>query len=468
MLKIIRNTTLSSVKFVWCMVFTLWSGYVFSQEQESERLLRQFEERFVELDSLIFPSRDSLSPIPVMRNDNFLNSLLPEKMPVVGVAYDSALMNYVNQQIKALKSKTALSLAGQAYYRPAHIFGMDEEDAESRYNGKIQTELRWNVLKSSLIKQKQRIQEIYLKGEMDHVVNQKEHIGSLIYRSKEYFRTMHDSLLSGVLQHRVHNLVMLSDAHNYLLLNENVSSDELLKILNERAEAERVLTMLVGDWPETRDLSHPEAWSVEIDTTELIQYIRTTQTDLRLMRLRTKMLEQQEQNTSYWQDITLTPFVRYSYYTRPHTSNSSNVDIGVSFSLPLSGEAGQRKKTIRAERELLEAEGAQVSQQIIDRIRFISGEINRLNRSLEGEYRRIYELKRYLAERTEAYRNRIGEYSLLSRAKEYNIYLSCIEKLIDFQYQRDCHLMDLQGLLADISILWYCKERQLNNTNRNR
>ncbi|MDE5612013.1 MAG: hypothetical protein K2I90_08365 [Odoribacter sp.] len=450
------------------MLCILWPGCVFSQTQEeSERLLQQFEERFVELDSLIFPERDSLPLIPGMRNDHFLNTFLPERAPLVGVAYDSALMNYVNQQIKALKSKTGLSLAGQAYYRPDHAFGLDEDDSESRYNGKIQTELRWNFLKSSLIKRKQRIQEIYLKGEMDHVSNQKDHIGSLIYRSKEYFRSMHDSLLAGVLQHRVHNLVMLSEAHNYLLLNENVSSDELLKILNERAEAERVLVMLVGDWPETHDLAHPEAWSVEIDTVELIQYIRTTQTDLRLMRLRSKMLEQQEQNTNYWQDITLTPFVRYSYYTRPHTSNASNVDIGVSFSFPLSGESGQRKKTIRAERELLEAEGAQVSQQIIDRIRFISGEVNRLNRSLEGEYRRIYELKRYLAERTEAYRNRIGEYSLLARAKEYNIYLSCIEKLIGFQYQRDCYIMDLQGLLADISILWYCRERPLNNTIQN-
>lgn len=456
------------MKFVGCMLLcTLWSGVVCSQTQESERLLQQFEERFVELDSLIFPKRDSLPRVTGMRNDHFLNTLLPERMPVIGAAYDSALMNSVNQQIKELKSKTGLSLGGQAYYRLDHAFGLDEDDSEARYNGKLQAELRWNFLKSSLIKQKQRIQEIYLKGEMDHVSNQKDHIGSLIYRSKEYFRSMHDSLLAGVLKHRVHNLVMLSEAHNYLLLNENVSSDELLKILNERAEAERVLVMLAGEWPETRDLSHPEAWSVEIDTTELIQYIRTTQTDLRLMRLRAKILEQREQNTNYWQDITLTPFLRYSYYTRPHVPNASNVDIGVSFSLPLSGEAGQRKKSIRAERELLEAEGAQVAQQIIDRIRYISGEVNRLNRSLEGEYRRIYELKKYLAERTEAYRNRIGEYSLLARAKEYNIYLSCIEKLIGFQYQRDCHIMDLQGLLADISILWYCRERPLNNTNQN-
>ncbi|MDE5610973.1 MAG: hypothetical protein K2I90_03025, partial [Odoribacter sp.] len=172
------------------MLCTLWSGAVFAQTQEeSERLLQQFEERFVELDSLIFPKRDSSLRMPGMRNDHFLNTLLPERMPVIGAAYDSALMNYVNQQIKELKSKTGLSLGGQAYYRLDHAFGLDEDDSESRYNGKIQTELRWNFLKSSLIKQKQRIQEIYLKGEMDHVANQQDHIGALIYRSKEYFRS---------------------------------------------------------------------------------------------------------------------------------------------------------------------------------------------------------------------------------------------------------------------------------------
>lgn len=449
------------------MVCTQWSGYVFSQVQESEHLLLWFEDRFVELDSLIFPERDSVSELQEPRTEAFLNTLIPGKMPVIGVEYDSVLMYSINQKIRELKSKTGLQLAGQAYYRMDRAFGLDEDDSEAYYNGKIQTELRWQFLQSSLIKRKQRIREIRLKGEIDHVANQKDHIGSLIYRSKEYFRTMHDSLLAGVLQHRVHNLVMLSEAHNYLLQNENVSSDELLKILSERAEAERLLAMLAGSWPEARDLSRPEAWSVEIDTTELIRYIRTTQTDLRLLRLRSKLLEQQERNTGYWQQANLSPFVRYSYYMRPHLSNSSNVDVGLSFSLPLSTEAGQRKKTIRAERELLEAEGAQISQQIIDRIRYISGEVNRLNRSLEGEYHRICELKKYLAGRTEAYRNRIGEYSLLARAKEYNIYLLCIEKLIGFQYQRDCHIMDLQGLLADISILWYCREKPLNNTNRN-
>lgn len=451
---------------MWCV---LGVKCAFSQAQEGERLLLWFEERFAELDSLIFPVRDtSFSAWEDASADELLaDTSLAGKAAVIASAYDSVLMNRVAQEISELKSQTGLQFTGQAYYRLDHAFGLDEDDSESRYNAKVQAELRWHILKSSLFKQKQRIEEIQLRGEIDHIANQKENIGALIYRQKEYFRTVHDSLLAGVLQHRVYNLLMLSEAHNYLLQHENVSSDELLKILNERAEAERVLSMLAGFWPETRDLSRPQAYSVEIDTAQLIAYIRETQTDLRLIALRSRLLKQQEENMGYWQHANLAPFVRYSYYVRPHMPNSSNVDVGLAFTLPISSEAGQRKKTLRAERELLEAEGTQVSQKIIDRIRYISGEVNRLNRSLEGEFNRIYELKQYLAQRTEAYRNRIGEYSILARAKEYNIYLSCIEKLIDFQYQRDCYITDLQGLLTDISILWYCKEKPLNYTNRN-
>lgn len=393
---------------------------------------------------------------------NRLDTIAPGSVAVQ--VYDSALINRIDAEIREFKSETGLELAGQAYYRLDGPLGFDDDDAESRYNGKLQLELRWHLLQSSLFGAKRRIETIRLQGAIDHAANKRDHLGQLIYRQKEFFRQEHDSLLSGILQHRVQNLVLLSDANAYLLMNENVSSDELLKILNERAEAEHLLTTLAGEYPELADLSRPQAQLVEIDTANLIRYIRETQTDLRLLSLRMQLLEQQENSTAYWQQINLTPFVRYSYYTRPQLSNSSNIDAGISFSFPISSEAGSRKKTLRARRDLLSAEQEQISSQITDRVRFITDEIGRLNRALEGEYRRTGELKKYLAERLHAYKNRIGEYSLLARTKEYNIYLHSMEKMIGFQYQLDCYVADLQALLADVSILWYAKIISLTDT----
>ena len=73
------------------------------------------------------------------------------------------------------------------------------------------------------------------------------------------------------------------------------------------------------------------------------------------------------------------------------------------------------------------------------------------------------ELKKYLTLRGNAYDNRVGEYNRLARMKEYNSYLSCCEKFIDFQYRKDCCIADLQKFLTDESVLRFCREIPLDS-----
>lgn len=450
------------VKALSVAAFVLLSGSpVLSQTRASIRLLERLEEQFAGLDSLIFAEdyREVASP----------DTLIPAFGVMKENIIDSALLRRIDAEIREWKSKTGLSLGGSALWRTDRTIGLDDDATSTAYNGRLQAELRWNIFQSSLFNREGHIEEIRLKGKIDHASNRKDHLVELVYEQKEYFRLRHDSLLAGVLLHRVSNLRLLSDAYDYLLRNGNLSSDDLLRILNEKAEAERLLSTLSGDFPPTKDLSRPEVLFIEIDTAGLIRYVRETQTDLRLLRLRLQLLEQQERNTSYWEHTNLSPFVRYSYYTRPGVPNVSNFDVGVSITVPLTTEWGNRKKTIRAERDFLTAEQYQVSQRMTARIRFLSEEINRVNRSLIGEYTRIGELKKYLSDRLLAYRHGQGEYNRLARVKEYNIYLQCLEKLIQFQYKRDCYITDLQGLFADISVLWFCRTRPLSDslTNEN-
>lgn len=103
----------------------------------------------------------------------------------------------------------------------------------------------------------------------------------------------------------------------------------------------------------------------------------------------------------------------------------------------------------------------QLLERIIEEVRFNIEEIERLNRSSEGELQRMKELKNYLNLRSQAYQNKIGEYSLLSRMKEYNIYLSCWEKLLSYQYKRDCLISDLQAFLTEVPITNFCVETDL-------
>lgn len=442
--------------FAFLFFVFLFVSTTSAQTNEAE-FVQRFDERFIYLDSLIFhPAADSVDSTAQVSPYSY-DSFLRTQCDTCLTAQDSAYMELVRLQGKAYRSKTGLSLTGQAYYRFDNTIGFDEDDAAAAtYDGKLQAELRWYFLQSALFKRKGYMEEIRLKSQIAQSSKQKDEFGISIYRKREYFRYLHDSLLSGILQHRLENLRLLNDAKRLLLSRESIGSDELLQIIDQKAEAERIIAAMPAEFPASANLSDMYAFLVRVDTAALLSHIHESQNDMELLDLRIQLLRQQERNTSYWSHFNLAPFVRYSYYIRAHVPNTSNFDAGVSFTIPITGEYCYQRKALRVEQEILQNEKEQVGVQVIDRIRYMNGEIERLNRTIAGEVARINELRGYLAERAQAYRNRIGDYNLMARVKEYNMYLFCMEKLIDLQYQRNSRLMDLQEMLIDRSILQYC------------
>ncbi len=207
-----KNSFCISIVLLVC----LWVSSVHAQESDS--LFLRFEARFALLDSII-------------------------RHPGNHVAYISRNASSAGD-LRAMKSVTGLTINGQAYMRLDDEFGMDEEDAVSRYKAKVQAELRWNFLNSSLIKRKGKANEIRIRGDIDRLDYRREELGRLVASQQEQFRIRHDSLLSGVLGHRIVNLTLLADAQTYLLTEGGISSDELLEILEEKAEAERMMATI--------------------------------------------------------------------------------------------------------------------------------------------------------------------------------------------------------------------------------
>ncbi len=429
-----------------------------AQNRRGMDILANFDKRFDHLDSLIFSTRD---------NSRFA-SPGPESAAAAPAAagtrgnVDAAIDRRVDAEIGEIKSLTGLRFTGQTYYRLDSGIGIDEEDPVSAYKGKIQAELRWYPFQSALFKRAGRIEEQRIKGRIDRLAYDREDLGMLVERQKEAFRQYSDSLLSGVLLQRIRNLNMLSTAYMYLLENESISSDDLLQILNEKAEAERLLASIPGTHLPALDLSRPAGYFIEVDTAAYLGAVRSTQADLSALHLQMQLLEQQEKNTSYWTEVNAAPFIRFSHYTRPYAENSSNVDAGLVFTIPLSFEFWKKKDAIRARRDILAAEGFHVEARILEAVKAILLDIERYNSASLGEYRRMEELKKYLSLRRDAYNNRVGEYSRLARMKEYNSYLACCEKFIDFQYRRDCCIADLQKFLTDKPVLGFCREIPLD------
>ena len=425
----------------------------YAQPDGSQRLFDTFEQRFVALDSLIFVSSDADSATADHPAVHFQHWWIAQDSTS---AADSLITNQVNAEVRAMKHETGLALTGQTYYRLDEGLALDEDDAVSRYKAKVQVELRWNFLNSSLIHRQGRQQAIELQGDIERIEMDKANLARLLAENQEFYQQKYDSLLSGILQHRLVNLTLMNDAQMYLLEHGNISSDEMLDIINDKAEAERALMAMSKTYPMANDLSHPSGLVVEIDSAGLLSYIREHHADLHLLQLQSELLAQQMENHSYWTKLNISPFIRYSYYFRTDLANSTNVDFGVNFNIPITGEAGKKRAAMDAKRMIIDKEKEETTKKIEENIRAILLDIERLNRVSTAELHRMQDLKRYLQIRSHAYLNRKGGYNIILRTKEYNTYLVCWEKFLSYQYQRDCLLMSLQTYLTDTSIFDFC------------
>lgn len=427
----------------------LWA-FLGIQAQMSDRILFQkFGEHFSLLDSLIF-SVGNVTGVKE-KSINLKNSLNS-----VDASVDSLLYAKVEKQMEAMKAETGLLISGQTYYRLDEGFGIDDEDALSRYTAKVQVELRWNFLSSSLINRRSRLNELEIKGELERVGLERERIGKLIETQKEYFQEEYDSLLAGVLKLRIANLQLLSDAQQYLVSDRSISTDELLKIMDEQAIAERLLVTIPKDYPLAFQLVSPHGAEIRVDTARFMKYICDNDLSLYEADLQIKLLNEKEKSTNYWRTLNLSPFFRYSFYVRPEARNTANVDAGLAFQIPLSGEQPRKRKALRAERFQKTMERESLVNMVTEKVHFLFDEIERANRGLAGELKRIEKMRDYMQLRKKNYRGHIGEYNFMSRIKEYNHYLTCWENFYTYQFKRDCCIAELQAFLSGQSVLDFC------------
>lgn len=424
-----------------------------TKAQEKDQLLFQrFENHFSLLDSLIFKCNKTTLPI---ENSSLKTDLHGHTLSEV----DSLIDIKVQELQRAMRAETGLLISGQTYYRPSGGFGIDidEDDVLEAYSAKAQVEVRWNIFSSSLHNRKGRLKELSLQGELEHVLLEQEHANLIVEKQKKYFREEYDSLLSSILQLRINNLQLLNDAQSYLASDRSIGTDELLKIMDEQAIAERLLTTIPKDYPTAAQLSQPEGGIIHLDTAQLKRHIYKNTLLLQVADLQIKLLQQKEENTSYLNTLNLSPFLRYSYYVRPELKrNSSNVDAGIAFQIPLSVQESRKRRALTAERLQKSVEKEELVARLIEQVDEILLEIERANKGLVGELKRIDILREYMQLRRQNYQGHIGEYNFISRIKEYNHYLTCWENYYSYQYKRDCYIADLQMFLNQQSILDFC------------
>lgn len=431
------------------LLLAFFAGVRVSYAQSDDAvLLAKYQKHFNVLDSLIFLTAEDKLSVQEWNASG------------IGVAMsqgDSLIGLKVDRQIKALKAETGLLISGQTYYRLDEGFGIDDDDAISRYDAKMQVELRWNFLSSSLVDRKSRIGELEVMGDIERTAMEREYLQELVGRQEEVLRIEYDSLLAGILQLRISNLNLLASTQQYLVRDRSISTEELLKIMDEQAVAERQLAAIPGKWPEVSQLSCPQSETVKLDTLRFMEYVMENDLSLHQAALQIYLLRLQEESTNYWRTLNISPFVRYSYYVRPEMKNSANVDAGMAFQIPLSSGQSKKRKALESERMQMSFEMEKQKELIAGNLRMLFVELERANNSLRGEMARIASMKDYMQMRRQNYQGHIGEYNVMSRLKEYNHYLVCWENYYSYLHRRNSILVQLQAFLGGTGILEFCE-----------
>lgn len=456
-MKLLKKVAAISITTLILSVLSFSSVNAQSRRKD-EVLFKRFETHFKMMDTLIFRQVPATTDFGLMAVDTISQSQGLNTM-------DSLIDAKVESQQRALKAETGLVLSGQTYYRAGQELGFDsdEDDAVAIYSVKAQAELRWNIMNSSLINRKEKLKELSLMGELERVALEQEYAKKMVERQKEYLRKEYDSLLMSVLKLRVNNLQLLTDAQMYLVSDRSIGTDELLKLMDEQAIAERLLETMPKDYPIASQLVRPLGGeAIQIDTARLKSYIRENALPLHMLDLQIEILQQKEESAGYWTSLGFSPFLRYSYYMRPEMKNSSNLDVGLSFQIPLSAQESRKKKALTAECLQKTMEKEEKTALLMENVELILLELERANRGLAGELKRIEVLRDYMKLRRENYQGHIGEYNFLSRIKEYNHYLTCWENYYSYQYKRDCCIADLQVFLLQQSIFDFVLSKNEN------
>lgn len=400
-------------------------------------ILSRFDDRFDLMDSVIF--RPSYNP-------EFSDMLNSDAFAFEESQRVKAVDAQIETQISEMKSRTGLELRGQLYARPGNKLSYDPDDPLVAYNAKAQAEIQWNIFNSSIYKRASKIKEITIQGELDQLGFIKNDLNEQVLLQKKMLRYRHYGRLLSVINLHYDNINLLLETQLYLLEHGKISGDDLLKLINEQTELERQLISIKADSVISEEMPPVQMCYIShIDTAGIFKSLKENNIELKKLGLRHDLLELQRTNTDYVQTMDILPFVRYSYYNRANVHNTYNLDMGVSFRIPLTSEVSKKRKVLAAKQDVISYEQQILEAETNNGIYLVLHDLEIYNENILGEYNRMKNLKRFLKMRTESYEKVDGEYSRLNRLLEYNAYLQAWERLLEFSYRRDQLLLDLQN-----------------------
>lgn len=410
---------------------------------KNDNVLRHFKQRFAQLDTLI------KSPIWV-------------KAPVIELGLNKQHHADINKTDSLFWSKTAhehlalnrhngLEVTGQVYARPDAYFDSDEDDAKevSKYKMKVQAELGWNIINSKFYQGKEKRTKIALANELDRLQIKKRQTADIYEKTADELTEQYNFYIGTVIAHKLDNLDIMNEAYQYMLEKDRISNDKMLKVMNDKLEAEYDISILCSD----RDITNKPIYRIKptrvvVDTTALWEHVDKESLDARIVMTKLEIANNESKLNNYLSTTRLTPFARWSTYWQSNDKFSHNGDVGIRFTVPIYNENPRKRKALETQKEIIMNSRSTDVKEIRQSVNILLKKIENLNQAIATEAYHIQQTGKYIDMRRFAYKNQKNGYNYLMRMEEYTGLLESMERMYKLMLNRGLAIINIEKAVS--------------------
>ena len=410
---------------------------------KNENVLRHFNNRFAQLDTLL--NRPIWVKSPVI--DLGLNKQHTADIKT----NDSLYWSKTAHEQLAINRHNGLEITGQVYARPdEYLFtDKDNEDAVSRYKLKTQAELGWNILNSKFYQGKEKRAKVALANELSRLQSKKRLTADIYEKAAEELTEQYNFYIGTVIAHRLDNLDIMNEAYQFMLEKDRISNDKMLKVMNEKLEAEYDISILCAD----RDISNKPIYRMKptrviVDKDALWKHVDEESLDARIVMVKEQIADNDSKLTNYLGTARLTPFARWSSYWQSNNKMSNNVDVGVRFTIPLYNESPRKRQALETEKEIIKSSRTADVNEIKQSVDILLKKIENLNQAIATEAFHIEQTSKYIDMRRYAYKNQKQGYNYLMRMDEYTGLLESMERMYKLMLNRGLAIINIEKAVS--------------------
>ena len=410
---------------------------------KNENVLRHFNNRFAQLDTLLNH--------PIWVQSPVINLGLNRQHTADIRNTDSLYWSKTAHEQLAIARHHGLEVTGQVYARPDAYFDADNdnEDQVSQYKAKTQAELGWNIINSKFYQGKEKKAKVALANELSRLQSKKRLTADIYEKATEELTEQYNFYIGTIIAHRLDNLDIMNEAYQFMLEKDRISNDKMLKVMNEKLAAEYDISILCSD----RDISNKPIYRMKptrilVDTTALWHHIDQESIDARIVMVKEQIADNDSKLANYLSTTRITPFARWSSYWQSNNKISKNADIGVRFTIPIYNENPRKRKALETEKEIIRSSRSTDVKEIKQSVGILLKRIENLNQAIATEAFHIEQTGKYIDMRRFAYKNQKQGYNYLMRMDEYTGFLESMERMYKLMLNRGLAIINIEKAVS--------------------